>query len=279
MGPSDFFKKAFDGWLKARHGNPMRSLSLALVWGVLSAFGILASPQVDPLGQAQNLPAGMESGISGVALTLNEATGRIEVRNAEGLILDEVFPGTVGKVVDVAEQEYRLSFGRDDWDRPSLIVRPGPAMRRPVSLQVLGRKAVLSPEASLLATIYENQQVSFEPSICGTVYYIEEVAGTGTAVSRLASGKKEVAVLAQPAHPGGVGPGSGPIASSRDDGKGMEKAGESVKSAFYTLFGLPDKQPSGKAKVYRLRSQDGGEAPAEVAPPVSAQAGRPTTNP
>jgi len=50
-----------------------------------------------------------------------------------------------------------------------------------------------------------------------------------------------------------------------------------VKSALCAVFGLPDKQPSGKAKVYRLRSnQDPNESSrGDLAAPVSAEAGRP----
>jgi len=51
-----------------------------------------------------------------------------------------------------------------------------------------------------------------------------------------------------------------------------------MKSALCAVFGLPDKQPSTKAKVYRLRgnNQDPNEnAWGGVAAPVSAEAGRP----
>ena len=51
--------------------------------------------------------------------------------------------------------------------------------------------------------------------------------------------------------------------------------GEAFKSAVFAVFGLPDKQPTGKAKVYRLRSSQGAEDVPEVAAPVSAEAGRP----
>ena len=214
---------------------------------------------------------------SAVLLTLNESNDRLEIRDSSGFLVEEIFPGTASRLVDVGDQEYRLSFGLDDWSRPSLIVRPGPAMRKPVSVDVLGRKTILSPEASLLATIHDSKQVTFEPSICGQIYYIEELAGTGSSVSRLASAKQEIAVLAKPSSEGGSNLEAGRRASAAEDGKAMEKAGESVKAAFYTLFGLPDKQPSGKAKVYRLRSQEGAEPMVDTAPPVSAQAGRPTS--
>ena len=55
----------------------------------------------------------------------------------------------------------------------------------------------------------------------------------------------------------------------------MEKAGDAFKSAVFAVFGLPDKQPSGKAKVYRLRSANEPQDESGVAAPVSAEAGRP----
>jgi len=54
----------------------------------------------------------------------------------------------------------------------------------------------------------------------------------------------------------------------------MERAGDAFKSAMLTVFGLPDKQASGKAKVYRLRSMSGPKEEAKAAAPVSAEAGR-----
>jgi hypothetical protein len=146
-------------------------------------------------------------------------------------------------------------------------------MRKPITIDVFGRKAVLSPDASLLATLAAERQVFYEPSICGQVYYIENAGGGGSQVSRLATSKREVAVLAKPSNPTGAGPGE--VASGQEDSKNMEKAGEAVKSALCAVFGLPDKQPTTKAKVYRLRGNSDGEASPGVAAPVSAEAGRP----
>ena len=177
--------------------------------------------------------------------------------------------------MDVAGQEYRLSFGKDEMARRSVLVRAGQAMQRPITLEVIGRKAVLSPEASLLATLGPKEQVFYEPSICGEVYYIEGVGGVGNRVSRLATQKREVATLAKPSNPTGAGPGT--ARGGEEDNKSMEKAGDAVKSAFCAVLGLPDKQPSTKAKVYRLRgNQDPNErAWGGVAAPVSAEADRP----
>jgi len=228
---------------------------------------------VDPAGQEA---AGIVSGIqneSGARLVYNDQTLRLEVRDDLGNIVEEIAAGSVSRTVDTAGQEYRLSFGKDELGRPSVLVRPGPAMRKPLLVEVFGRKAVLSPDSSLMATLADDRQVFYEPSICGQVYYIEDFGGPGSKVSRLASAKREVAVLAKPASPTGAGPGA--LQASQEDGKEMEKAGDAFKSAMFAVFGLPDKQASGKAKVYRLRSMSGPEEGSGVAAPVSAEAGRP----
>lgn len=245
----------------------------SLLWLGHSAFGPDAWAAVDPAAQEA---AGIVVGIqreSGARLVYNDKTLRLEVRDDLGNLLEEIPAGSVSRTVDAAGQEYRLSFGKDEQGRPSVLVRPGPAMRKPLLVEVFGRKAVLSPNSSLMATLADDRQVFYEPSICGEVYYIDEFEGPGSKVSRLATGKREVAVLAKPSNPTGEGPGV--LQSSQEDGKDMEKAGDALKSAVLTVFGLPDKQPSGKAKVYRLRSAGGSEEDAGVAAPVSAEAGRP----
>lgn len=228
---------------------------------------------VDTAGQEA---AGIVAGIrqeTGARLVYNEISKRLEVRDSLGNLLEEIAGGSISRTVDAAGQEYRLSFGKDESGRPSVLVRPGPAMRKPLLVEVFGRKAVLSPEASLMATLADDRQVFYEPSICGEVYYIEDFGGPGSKVSRLASAKREVAVLAKPSNPTGAGPGA--LQSSQEDGEEMAKAGDAFKSAVFAVFGLPDKQPSGKAKVYRLRSTSDPEEGAGVAAPVSAEAGRP----
>ena len=245
---------------------------LAFSFGWMSIGGASAP---DPAGQqAAGIVAGLENG-SGGRVILSEKTGRLEVRDEAGSLIDEIALGTAGKAVDVAGQEYRFSFGKDEMGRRSVLVRPGPAMQKPVTLEVFGRKAVLSPEASLLATMGERDEILYEPSVCGQVYYIEGAGGGGSRVSRLAAQKQEVAVLAKPSNPTGAGPGS--LAGGQADDKSMEKAGDAVKSAFCAVLGLPDKQPSTKAKVYRLKgNQDPNEAAwGGVAVPVSSQSVRP----
>ena len=217
----------------------------------LMAFSFLAEAAVDAAGQtAAGLVAGIEKS-SAAQLVYNEKTLRLEVRDEMGNLLEEISPGALSRAVDAAGQEYRISFGKDELGRPSVIVRPGPAMRKPLLVEVLGRKAVLSPNASLLATLGDERQVFYEPSICGEVYYIEEYGGLGNRVSRLATAKREVAVLAEPSHPGGTLPKE--PAQSEKDFEGMKQAGDAVKTAVFAVFGLPDKQPTPKAKVYRLK--------------------------
>jgi hypothetical protein len=252
--------------------NLFRTFGLVFAWAW--AFWVPdGRSAVDAAGQeAAGIVAGIQKE-SGARLVYNEKTFRLEVRDDLGNLLEEFPAGAVSRTVDVAGQEYRLSFGKDEAGRPSVIVRPGPAMQKPLLVEVFGRKAVLSPNASLLATLAEDRQVFYEPSICGEVYYIEDFGGPGSKVSRLATTKREVAVLAKPSNPTGAGPGA--LRASQDDGKEMEKAGDAFKSAMFAVFGLPDKQPSGKAKVYRLRSNSGQEESEQVAAPVSAEAGRP----
>jgi len=173
----------------------------------------------------------------------------------------------------VSGQEYRLSFGKDDMGRRSVLVRAGPGMQKPITLEVFGRKTVLSTEASLLATLDKKGRIFYEPSICGQVYYIEGMDSGGTRVSRLATNKREVAVLAKPSNPTGAGPGS--LASGQADDKSMEKAGDAVKSALFSVLGLPDKQPTTKSKVYRLRGNPSGDTTSSVSPSVQGEAGRP----
>jgi len=136
----------------------------------------------DPAGQeAAGIVAGLQSGVGG-KLVLNERTGRLEVRDGVGSLIDEMAAGTAGKVVDVSGQEYRLSFGKDDMGRSSVLVRAGPGMQKPITLDVFGRRAVLSTEASLLATLGSNEEVFYEPSICGEVYMISDKGGIKEAV-------------------------------------------------------------------------------------------------
>ena len=136
----------------------------------------------DPAGQqAAGIVAGVESGAGG-KVVINEKTNRLEVRNDQGCLIQEMPLGTAGKVVDVAGQEYRLSFGKDDMGRRSVLVRAGPGMQKPVTVEILGRKSVLSIEASLLVTIDQKDRIYYEPSICGNVYMINKKNGVAEAI-------------------------------------------------------------------------------------------------
>jgi hypothetical protein len=182
--------------------------------GVFS-FPSLVPAAVDSAGQeAAGIVAGIQKE-SGARLVYNDRTLRLEVRDDVGNLLEEMAAGSVSRTVNAADQEYRLSFGKDESGRPSVIVRPGPAMRKPLMVEVFGRKAVLSPEASLMATLADDRQVFYEPSICGEVYYIEDFGGPGSGVSRLASSKREMAVLAKPSNPLGSGPGTAAVQTRR----------------------------------------------------------------
>jgi len=238
------------------------------LWGCLPAW----SAAGDPTGtEATGIVLGLQREGS-PSLSLNPKTGRVEVRDGGGNLLEEIPSGTTGMVFDFGHQEYRVSFGKDEEGRASLLVRPGPAVKKPVVIRIFGRKSGLSPEASLVATIGQDDLTYFEPSLCGEVYYVEPDGFLGGEVSRRASPMRETAILAQPASPLADQLGRPDPASAYN--KDLESAGQAVKSAFLTLFGLPDRQAAQKARVYRLKSA------ADVAPdpntqPVPAAAGRP----
>jgi len=144
------------------------------------SIGTASAP--DPAGQqAAGIVAGVESGVGG-KVVINEKTKRLEVRDEQGSLIDEMDLGTSDKVVDVAGQEYRLSFGKDEMGRRSVLVRPGPAMQKPIILEVFGKKAVLSVEASLLVIVDKKNRYLYEPSICGNVYMIFKTNGVAEAV-------------------------------------------------------------------------------------------------
>lgn len=156
-----------------------------LLWALIFGFRFLSigtASAPDPAGQqAAGIVAGVESGVGG-KVVLNEKTKRLEVRDEQGCLIDEMALGTSGKVVDVAGQEYRLSFGKDDMGRRSVLVRAGPGMQKPVTVEILGRKSVLSIEASLLVTIDQKNRIYYEPSICGNIYMIHHQDGAAHAV-------------------------------------------------------------------------------------------------
>jgi hypothetical protein len=148
----------------------------------LSFLSICKASAPDPAGQqATGIVAGVESRAGG-KVVINEKTNRLEVRDDQGCLIEEMPLGTSGKVVDVAGQEYRLSFGKDDMGRRSVLVRAGPGMQKPITVDVLGRKSVISIEASLLVTIDNKNRLYYEPSICGNIYMINKINGVPEAV-------------------------------------------------------------------------------------------------
>ena len=152
-------------------------LSLIVGW-----VHICTASAPDPAGQqAAGIVAGVESRVGG-KVVINEKTNRLEVRDEQGCLIDEMPLGTAGKVVDVAGQEYRLSFGKDDMGRRSVLVRAGPGMQQPITVEILGRKSVISVEASLLVTIDHKNRLYYEPSICGNIYVINKINGVPEAV-------------------------------------------------------------------------------------------------
>jgi len=172
-----------DGRALSEQTSPMRVHYL--LWASILSFSFLSigtASAPDPAGQqAAGIVAGIESGAGG-KVVLNEKTKRLEVRDEQGCLIDEMPLGTAGKVVDVAGQEYRLSFGKDDMGMRSVLVRAGPGMHKPITIEILGRKSVLSIEASLLVTIDEKNQIYYEPSICGNIYMINKKNGAAEAV-------------------------------------------------------------------------------------------------
>ena len=156
-----------------------------MLWALifsLSFSSICRASAPDPAGQqAAGIVAGLEHG-SGGRVLFSEKTGRLEVRDEQGSLIDEMALGTAGKVVDVAGQEYRLSFGKDDMGRRSVLVRAGPGMQKPITIEILGRKSVISIEASLLVTIDHKNRLYYEPSICGNIYMINKINGVPEAV-------------------------------------------------------------------------------------------------
>jgi hypothetical protein len=117
-------------------------LVIMIAGGGLS-LAVKGLASVDPAGQDA---AGMVAGIqneSGARLVYNDQTLRLEVRDDLGSLLEEIAAGSVSRTVDTAGQEFRLSFGKDELGRPSVLVRPGPAMRKPLLVEVFGRPLFL----------------------------------------------------------------------------------------------------------------------------------------
>lgn len=244
-----------------------RGISSLALGVLISGFWLSFAPAAPAL-----ISATAESSTA-IIFSFNPLARRVEVRDELGNVLQEIPMGSVLRTVKKGAAECQLSCGKDEFGRISVLVRPGPTSRQPMTIELLGRKAVLSPEASLLATMADQENVFFEPSICGEVYYLDGADGAGNKISRRAAGQREVAVLAKPSSSTGQTPRN--LEDMKKSGEEMDKAGQAFKSAVFAVFGLPDKEQSGKAKVYRLRRSSSPETSPEAAPPVSAEAGRP----
>lgn len=109
-----------------------------------------------------------------VSFAINPVTQKLEARNFEGAIVEEYPTGTVGRVLDSGGYELRISFGRDELGRLSLLVRPGPAQLQPVQISVFQRRLILPPGTSVSASMERDSDVVvIEAGLTGTIYYLD----------------------------------------------------------------------------------------------------------
>jgi hypothetical protein len=109
-----------------------------------------------------------------VSFAINPVTQKLEARNIDGAIVEEYPTGTMGRVLDAEGYELRVSFGRDEKRRLSLMVRPGPAQTAPVQVSVFDRRLILPPGTSVSAAMEkEDGIVTIEPCLTGTIYYLD----------------------------------------------------------------------------------------------------------
>jgi hypothetical protein len=108
-----------------------------------------------------------------ISFTINSTTQRLEARDVDGAMVEEYPPGTVGRVLDAGGYELKVSFGRDDKRRLSLLVRPGPAQTQPVQVSVFERRLILPPGTSVSAAMEEEGIVTIEPCLTGVIFYLD----------------------------------------------------------------------------------------------------------
>ncbi len=109
-----------------------------------------------------------------ISFAINPITQRLEARDVDGAIVEEYPTGTVGRVLDVGGYELKVSFGRDDKRRLSLMVRPGPAQTQPVQVSVFQRRLILPPGTSVSASMEKEEGiVTIEPCLTGVIYYLD----------------------------------------------------------------------------------------------------------
>lgn len=109
-----------------------------------------------------------------ISFVINAVTQKLEARNIDGVIVEEYPTGTVGQVLDTEGYELRVSFGRDEKRRLSLMIRPGPAQSQPVQISVFDRRLILPPGTSVSAAMEkEGEIVTIQPCLTGTIYYLD----------------------------------------------------------------------------------------------------------
>jgi len=109
-----------------------------------------------------------------ISFAINPVTQKMEARNIDGVIVEEFPTGTVGRVMDAGGYELRVSFGRDEKRRLTLMVRPGPAQLQPVQVSVFDRRLILPPGTSVSAAMEkEGGIVTIEPCLTGVIYYLD----------------------------------------------------------------------------------------------------------
>jgi hypothetical protein len=163
-------------------GMGLRFLALVsafLLWGDFS-WGSPTTPSKDP-DPMSGMPSRDElkrrrarATNAPVSFVINSTTQRLEARDVDGAMLEEYSPGTVGRVLDASGYELRISFGRDEKRRLSLMVRPGPAQSQPVMISVFRRRLILPPGTSVSAFMErDGEVVTIEPCLTGVIYYLD----------------------------------------------------------------------------------------------------------
>jgi hypothetical protein len=108
-----------------------------------------------------------------VTFLINGKTERLEARDIDGALIQEYSPGAVGHALDVGGYELKISFGRDEHQRLSLLLRPGPSQLKPVQVSVFQRRLILPPSTSVSAFLDSDGAVTIEPCLTGTIYYLD----------------------------------------------------------------------------------------------------------
>ena len=108
-----------------------------------------------------------------VSFIINPKTERVEARDIDSALIEEYSPGSIGHLLDVGGYELKVSFGRDESSRLSLLLRPGPGQAKPVQVSVFQRRLILPPGTSVSAFMEGDGRVTIEPCLTGTIYYLD----------------------------------------------------------------------------------------------------------